>query len=72
MVFSFDFLYSTFEAIKAKVLRKMRDVVQDGFPGFQQNVFVYTVKIFKDYKVSTFLQVDHLILGDLHHCLKVP
>lgn len=50
----FDFLYSTFEAIKAKVLRKERDVIQDGFPGFQQNVFVYTVKIFKDYKVSTF------------------
>lgn len=46
-----DFLFFfIFEAIKAKVLRKDRDVIQDSSPGFQQ-VFVYTVKIFNDYKV---------------------
>lgn len=48
-----DFLFFfIFEAIKAKVLRKDRDVIQDSSPGFQQ-VFDYTVKIFNDYKVFT-------------------
>eukprot|EP00105_Crassostrea_gigas_P015991 XP_011433191.1 PREDICTED: uncharacterized protein LOC105332332 [Crassostrea gigas] len=52
-------------AIKAKVLRKERDVIQDGFPGFQQNVFVYTVKIFKDYKnANSYLGTQKIYTGE--------
>lgn len=61
-----DFLFFfIFEAIKAKVLRKDRDVIQDSSPGFQQ-VFVYTVKIFNDYKVFNLCTTQLIDL--LVHC----
>lgn len=51
-------------AIKAKVLRKDRDVIQDSSPGFQQ-VFVYTVKIFNDYKnANSYLGTQKIYTGE--------